>query len=102
MVFFLPGQKRCSNLLAVSDEDGFVSFYDTRRSLPSFNSCREKAGLWIGIWILILVPSFFFFFLEGFVLFNDSAEARICDWIAHNNAVFDVCWIKVFLSISLG
>ncbi|XP_020272509.1 denticleless protein homolog isoform X2 [Asparagus officinalis] len=58
-------KRRSSNLLAVADEDGYVSFYDTRRSLPSLSSCREKA-----------------------------AEARICDWTAHNNAIFDMCWIK--------
>ncbi|XP_020098067.1 denticleless protein homolog [Ananas comosus] len=52
-------------LLAVSDEDGFVSVYDTHRNLPSCASSLEK-----------------------------SAEARVCDWVAHNNAIFDVCWIK--------
>ncbi|KAJ4974853.1 hypothetical protein NE237_008027 [Protea cynaroides] len=56
---------RNSHFLAVSDEDGYVSFYDTRRKLPSFTSCRENA-----------------------------AEARICDWVAHSNAIFDICWIK--------
>nr|CAD1832533.1 unnamed protein product [Ananas comosus var. bracteatus] len=52
-------------LLAVSDEDGFVSVYDTHRNLPSCASSLEK-----------------------------SAEARVCDWVAHNNAIFDVCWLK--------
>ncbi|KAJ4762780.1 transducin family protein / WD-40 repeat family protein [Rhynchospora pubera] len=54
-----------SHLLAVSDEDGFVSIYDTRRHLPSFTSCREKTD-----------------------------QARITEWVAHNNAIFDLCWIK--------
>ncbi|CAL4935414.1 unnamed protein product [Urochloa decumbens] len=54
-----------SNLLAVADEDGYVGLYDTRRRLPSSSSSLEK-----------------------------SAETRVSDWVAHNNAIFDVCWIK--------
>ncbi|KAF3323229.1 denticleless protein [Carex littledalei] len=54
-----------SHLLAVSDEDGFVSLYDTRRHLPSFTSYREKTD-----------------------------KAKISEWVAHNNAIFDLCWIK--------
>ncbi|KAK9119795.1 hypothetical protein Scep_017888 [Stephania cephalantha] len=53
------------HLLAVSDEDGYLSFYDTRRKLPSLGSFRESVG-----------------------------EARVCDWVAHNNAIFDLCWIQ--------
>ncbi|ONM08028.1 Transducin/WD40 repeat-like superfamily protein [Zea mays] len=53
------------NLLAVADEDGYVGLYDTRRRLPSTSSSLEK-----------------------------SAETRVPDWVAHNNAIFDVCWIK--------
>ncbi|CAL9151937.1 unnamed protein product [Musa hybrid cultivar] len=56
---------RNSHILAVSDEDGYVSFFDTRRSLPSYASCRER-----------------------------TAESRVCDWVAHSNAIFDICWIK--------
>uniref|UniRef100_A0A453H5A4 Uncharacterized protein n=1 Tax=Aegilops tauschii subsp. strangulata TaxID=200361 RepID=A0A453H5A4_AEGTS len=54
-----------SRLLAVADEDGYVAIYDTRRRLPSRSSSIEK-----------------------------SAETRLSDWVAHNNAIFDVCWIK--------
>ncbi|KAJ1294043.1 hypothetical protein BS78_01G116000 [Paspalum vaginatum] len=54
-----------SSLLAVADEDGYVGLYDTSRRLPSSSSSLEK-----------------------------SAETRLSDWIAHNNAIFDVCWIK--------
>ncbi|OEL24607.1 Denticleless protein-like protein [Dichanthelium oligosanthes] len=54
-----------SNLLAVADEDGYVGLYDTRRRLPSRSLSLEK-----------------------------SAETRVSDWFAHNNAIFDVCWIK--------
>ncbi|XP_066327861.1 uncharacterized protein [Miscanthus floridulus] len=53
------------NLLAVADEDGYVGLYDTRWRLPSASSSLEK-----------------------------SAETRVSDWVAHNNAIFDVCWIK--------
>ncbi|XP_072980083.1 uncharacterized protein [Typha angustifolia] len=56
---------KSSHLLAVSDEDGYVSLFDTRNSIPSYAHCQEK-----------------------------SAEARVCDWVAHNNAIFDLCWIK--------
>ncbi|MCL7047661.1 hypothetical protein MKW94_012973 [Papaver nudicaule] len=54
-----------SHLLAVTDEDGFVSLFDTRRRLPSFTNCRDKA-----------------------------VEARVCEWEAHDNAIFDLCWTK--------
>ncbi|CAN6281791.1 unnamed protein product [Urochloa humidicola] len=54
-----------SNLLAVADEDGYVGLYDTRRRLPSSSSSLEK-----------------------------SAETRVSAWVAHNNAIFDLCWIK--------
>ncbi|KAK9272145.1 hypothetical protein L1049_002516 [Liquidambar formosana] len=53
------------HILAVSDEDGYVSLYDTRRKFPSFSSYLENAE-----------------------------KARICDWVAHHNSIFDVCWVK--------
>ncbi|KAJ6751589.1 hypothetical protein OIU85_002061 [Salix viminalis] len=46
-----------SHILAVSDEDGYVSLFDTRTKFP-------------------------------------SEKARISDWVAHQNAIFDVRWIK--------
>ncbi|KAJ3673005.1 hypothetical protein LUZ60_006379 [Juncus effusus] len=54
-----------SHLLAVSDEEGYVSLYNTHRNLPSCTSFREK-----------------------------SDQAKIFDWVAHNNAIFDLSWIK--------
>ncbi|XP_015690029.2 denticleless protein homolog [Oryza brachyantha] len=57
--------KQISHLLAVADEEGYVGLYDTRRRLPSSSSSLEK-----------------------------SAETKTVDWVAHNNAIFDVCWIK--------
>ncbi|XP_059451950.1 uncharacterized protein LOC132182663 [Corylus avellana] len=54
-----------SHILAVSDEDGYVSLFDTRRKFQSSASQRENAE-----------------------------KARVCDWVAHHNAVFDLCWTK--------
>ncbi|RWW26699.1 hypothetical protein GW17_00008903 [Ensete ventricosum] len=73
---------RNSHILAVSDEDGYVSFYDTRRSLPSYASCRERTGFLPLLDAVILL------------LFVVAAESRVCEWVAHSNAIFDICWIK--------
>ncbi|XP_022741170.1 denticleless protein homolog [Durio zibethinus] len=54
-----------SHVFAVSDEVGYVSLFDSRRKLSSVASHQENA-----------------------------AKARISDWVAHENAIFDVCWIK--------
>ncbi|XP_062209003.1 uncharacterized protein LOC133910717, partial [Phragmites australis] len=54
-----------SQFLAVADEDGYVGLYDTRRRLPSSSSSALPAS-----------------------------ETKMSDWVAHNNAIFDVCWIK--------
>ncbi|KAK8938006.1 Guanine nucleotide-binding protein subunit beta [Platanthera guangdongensis] len=54
-----------SHILAVSDEEGFVSFYDTRKNLHCHSSCWDK-----------------------------TAEARVSQWVAHENAIFDICLIK--------
>lgn len=35
------------------------------------------------------------FMVHQFCLLLISEDARIFEWIAHNNAVFDICWIKV-------
>ncbi|KAF5739603.1 transducin family protein [Tripterygium wilfordii] len=56
---------KCSHVLAVADEDGYVSLFDTRRKFTSFASPLENTG-----------------------------KARANDWVAHQNAIFDVCWIK--------
>ncbi|WKA04355.1 hypothetical protein VitviT2T_022403 [Vitis vinifera] len=53
------------HILAVSDEDGYVSLFDSRRRHPYFASYQENAE-----------------------------KARLYEWVAHDNAVFDVCWIK--------
>ncbi|KAK7381416.1 hypothetical protein VNO78_34088 [Psophocarpus tetragonolobus] len=54
-----------AHILAVSDEDGHVSLFDTRRKLPVTSNYEEE-----------------------------SEKVKICDWISHQNAVFDTCWIK--------
>ncbi|KAJ7974618.1 denticleless protein-like [Quillaja saponaria] len=54
-----------SHILAMSDEDGFLSLYDTGHKFPSFASHQENAD-----------------------------KTKICDWLAHENAVFDICWVK--------
>lgn len=56
---------RYSYILAVSDEDGYVSLFDTRPKSSPSTSCRENAD-----------------------------KARIGDWVAHQNAIFDISWIK--------
>ncbi|PON41578.1 Guanine nucleotide-binding protein, beta subunit [Parasponia andersonii] len=56
---------KSSYILAVSDEDGYVSLFDTRRHFPSSSSHQENAE-----------------------------KSRVCEWVAHHNAVFDVCWVK--------
>ncbi|XP_037495373.1 denticleless protein homolog [Jatropha curcas] len=56
---------KTSHILAVSDEDGFVSLFDARKKFPAYASHQE---------------------------FSD--KARISEWVAHQNAIFDICWIK--------
>ncbi|KAG8634993.1 hypothetical protein MANES_17G112600v8 [Manihot esculenta] len=54
-----------SHVLAVSDEDGYLSLFDTRKNFPPYASQQEY-----------------------------SDKSRISDWEAHQNAIFDICWIK--------
>ncbi|WJX70227.1 hypothetical protein P8452_54358 [Trifolium repens] len=54
-----------SHILALSNEEGYISLFDTRRKFLQ-PSCHEE----------------------------NADNARICEWSAHNNAVFDVNWIK--------
>ncbi|XP_031286429.1 denticleless protein homolog [Pistacia vera] len=56
---------RNSHIYAVSDEDGYVSLFDSRRKFSSF-ACHQE----------------------------NAEKARICDWVAHQNAIFDLRWIK--------
>ncbi|XP_050221272.1 uncharacterized protein LOC126671539 [Mercurialis annua] len=54
-----------SHILAVSDEDGYLSLFDARNKFSCYESHQEC-----------------------------SDNARIAEWAAHQNAIFDICWIK--------
>ncbi|KAL2335722.1 hypothetical protein Fmac_016935 [Flemingia macrophylla] len=54
-----------AHILAVSDEDGYVSLFNSRCKFSDTASSEENAE-----------------------------EAMICNWLSHQNAVFDICWIK--------
>ncbi|XP_078431278.1 transducin/WD40 repeat-like superfamily protein [Wolffia australiana] len=56
------------HLLAASDEEGYLSLFDTRKVSPSFTSLNRTAS-------------------------------RACEWVAHKNAIFDVCWLKGFMCV---
>ncbi|KAK7365184.1 hypothetical protein VNO80_14042 [Phaseolus coccineus] len=59
-----------AHILAVSDEDGYVSLFDTRRKLPVTANFEEN-----------------------------TEDEKICNWVSHQNAVFDICWIKEDMQI---
>lgn len=42
------------------------------------------------LWMDILLVSIMLKFIEFF-----AEKVRISDWVAHQNAIFDLCWIKV-------
>lgn len=63
-VSFCQTQKN-SQIFAVSDEDGYLSFFNSGRRFSSCSSRQENAE-----------------------------KARITSWVAHENAIFDMCWIK--------
>ncbi|KAA0057260.1 denticleless protein-like protein [Cucumis melo var. makuwa] len=54
-----------SHIFALSDEDGYVSLFNTRSRFSLFSSHEEN-----------------------------TEKSRVSEWEAHRNAVFDVCWIK--------
>ena len=89
-----------SHIFAVSDEDGYVSLFDSRRKLPSFARHRENAGLRACLWNAcfgVFLFGWIFFVVSIILKFRDffAEKARISDWVAHQNAIFDLCWIKV-------
>ncbi|KAG2400306.1 Threonine dehydratase [Vigna angularis] len=59
-----------AHILAVSDEDGYVSLFDTRPKCPLTSNFEEN-----------------------------TEEEKICYWVSHQNAVFDICWIKEDMQI---
>ncbi|KAM1058592.1 hypothetical protein ACFX2I_023311 [Malus domestica] len=56
---------KSSHIIAMSDEDGYLSLFDTRRKFCASVSHQENAD-----------------------------KTKVCDWVAHHNTVFDICWIK--------
>ncbi|KAG0603589.1 hypothetical protein M758_10G105300 [Ceratodon purpureus] len=58
-------KKGDGHLLAVADEEGFVSIFNTRLALPTFMTTQ----------------------------FN-TEKSKWKSWMAHTNAIFDICWIQ--------
>lgn len=58
-------KKGDGHLLAVADEEGYISIFNTRLALPTFMTTQ----------------------------FN-TEKSRWKSWVAHSNAIFDVCWIQ--------
>ncbi|RXH69504.1 hypothetical protein DVH24_037288 [Malus domestica] len=56
---------KSSHIVAMSDEDGYLSLFDTHRKFSASASHQENAD-----------------------------KTKVCDWVAHHNTVFDICWIK--------
>ncbi|XP_047311813.1 denticleless protein homolog [Impatiens glandulifera] len=54
-----------AHVIAVADEDGFLSLYNTRQKLHPLSTSGEN-----------------------------TSKARVSEWNAHENAIFDVSWIK--------
>ncbi|KAK1359473.1 denticleless protein-like [Heracleum sosnowskyi] len=54
-----------AHIIAVTDELGYVSLYNTR-----FNTTSSSTS--------------------G----HNSEKAKLWEWVAHDNAIFDICWIK--------
>ncbi|CAL5443218.1 unnamed protein product [Camellia sinensis] len=54
-----------SHIIVVTDEDGYISLFNTRLKFSSSSTFQEN-----------------------------SEKARVNEWVAHENAIFDVCWIK--------
>lgn len=53
------------HMLAVADEEGFVSIFNTRLQLPTFMATNYETD-----------------------------KIRLKSWMAHTNAIFDVSWIQ--------
>lgn len=60
--YFLQSSKS-SYILVVSDEDGYVSLFDTRRRFPSSSSHQENAGRFNFTHFLFVL---LFFFWEAY------------------------------------
>ncbi|KAL3813816.1 hypothetical protein ACJIZ3_015084 [Penstemon smallii] len=54
-----------AHILALTDEGGYVTLFNTRHKFQDSSSFQENAE-----------------------------EAKVSGWAAHENAIFDICWIK--------
>lgn len=101
-VFVLQTNKN-AHILALTDELGYITLFNTRKKFSDFSSYQENAGKLnpnshrsFLCELLFLVSVVF----SGVVFLCFADKAKISEWIAHENAVFDLCWIKVCLSLS--
>ncbi|XP_073274081.1 uncharacterized protein [Primulina huaijiensis] len=56
---------RNAHILALTDERGYVNLLHTRGKFSDLSS-----------------------------LYENAEKSKVCEWVAHDNAIFDVCWIK--------
>ncbi|EYU44784.1 hypothetical protein ABFS82_08G008400 [Erythranthe guttata] len=54
-----------AHILALTDEGGYITLFDTRKKYLDYSSYQENAE-----------------------------KAKLFEWVAHENAIFDLCWIK--------
>ncbi|KAG8384861.1 hypothetical protein BUALT_Bualt04G0162400 [Buddleja alternifolia] len=54
-----------AHILALTDEGGYVTLFNTRQKFRDFSSYQANAE-----------------------------KAKVCEWVAHENSIFDLCWIK--------
>ncbi|KAL3833130.1 hypothetical protein ACJIZ3_007866 [Penstemon smallii] len=54
-----------AHILALTDEGGYVTLFNTRQKFGDSSSYQENAE-----------------------------KAKVSEWVAHSNAIFDICWIK--------
>ncbi|KAI3474915.1 hypothetical protein Pfo_030226 [Paulownia fortunei] len=54
-----------AHIIALTDEGGYVTLFNTRKKFLDFSPYQENAE-----------------------------KAKVSEWIAHENAIFDLCWIK--------
>ncbi|CAI9111477.1 OLC1v1011705C1 [Oldenlandia corymbosa var. corymbosa] len=66
-ISFCKTQKN-GHILAVTDEAGYISLYNTRLNFKSSSTYEQN-----------------------------TEKSRILEWVAHDNAIFDICWIKIKL-----
>lgn len=93
-----------SHILAVADEGGYVSLYNTRLKFPPSSTHQQNAGkLLLKNSFLILNFALMLCFLDFYLInLQFTEKSKMSEWVAHENAIFDVCWIKVHLSFQIN